>query len=81
MKIQIKVKCLTYKGGSGDSKDVIELTDSTFESMVLGSDDIWLVEFFAPWCGKFKLKFCVSIWKVCILMNTGVHLTQYLVEN
>lgn len=31
--------------GSGSKKDVIELTDSNFESMVLQSDDIWLVEF------------------------------------
>ncbi len=33
--------------GSGDSKDVVELTESTFDSMVMGSDDIWLVEFYA----------------------------------
>jgi protein disulfide-isomerase A6 len=40
--------------GSGDSKDVIELTDANFEDKVLNSDDIWLVEFFAPWCGHCK---------------------------
>ncbi|XP_055642690.1 protein disulfide-isomerase A6 homolog [Toxorhynchites rutilus septentrionalis] len=40
--------------GSGDSKDVIELTDSNFDKLVLNSDDIWLVEFFAPWCGHCK---------------------------
>ena len=34
--------------GSGDSKDVVELTDANFESLVLNSNDIWLVEFFAP---------------------------------
>ena len=33
---------------------MVELTDSNFESMVLKSDDIWLVEFFAPWCGHCK---------------------------
>ena len=39
---------------SGGSKgDVIELTDSNFEKLVLESDDVWLVEFFAPWC-KFS---------------------------
>ena len=41
-------------GGSGDSKDVIELTESTFDSQVMGSDDIWLVEFYAPWWGHCK---------------------------
>jgi protein disulfide-isomerase A6 len=36
---------------SGGSKDeVIELTDSNFDKLVLQSDDVWLVEFFAPWC-------------------------------
>ncbi|XP_065844021.1 protein disulfide-isomerase A6-like [Oscarella lobularis] len=46
-------------GGSGgqdtaDPKDVVELTDSNFEQMVLKSTDMWLVEFFAPWCGHCK---------------------------
>ncbi|CAB4029224.1 disulfide-isomerase A6 [Paramuricea clavata] len=38
-------------GGSGNAKDVIELTDSNFEEKVLQSNELWLVEFFAPWCG------------------------------
>ncbi|KAK2143891.1 hypothetical protein LSH36_804g00025 [Paralvinella palmiformis] len=43
-------------GGSsgGSSDDVIELNDQNFEKMVLQSDDMWLVEFFAPWCGHCK---------------------------
>ncbi|CAG9765967.1 unnamed protein product [Ceutorhynchus assimilis] len=39
---------------SDDSNDVIELTDSNFDKLVLQSDDMWLVEFFAPWCGHCK---------------------------
>lgn len=38
------------KKSSGSSKDdVIELTDDNFDKLVLKSDDIWLVEFYAPW--------------------------------
>lgn len=37
-----------------DPDAVIELTDSNFEELVLDSEDFWLVEFFAPWCGHCK---------------------------
>ena len=36
-------------GGSSDGKDVVQLTDSNFEETVINSEDMWLVEFFAPW--------------------------------
>lgn len=39
---------------SKDSKDVIELTDENFDKMVLNSEDMWLIEFYAPWCGHCK---------------------------
>lgn len=46
-------------GSSGDShgfdaKDVVTLTDSNFEDEVLESEDMWLVAFYAPWCGHCK---------------------------
>ncbi|KAH9413457.1 Protein disulfide-isomerase A6 [Dermatophagoides pteronyssinus] len=41
-------------GGGGKSNDVIELTESNFDEKVLKSDDLWLVEFYAPWCGHCK---------------------------
>ncbi|KFB40746.1 hypothetical protein ZHAS_00008173 [Anopheles sinensis] len=41
-------------GSSGSSDEVIELTDANFDKLVLQSEDTWLVEFFAPWCGHCK---------------------------
>ena len=32
----------------------MELTESNFKKLVLQSDDMWLIEFFAPWCGHCK---------------------------
>lgn len=51
---QLGGKSGSSSGSKGDGKDVIELTDSNFDKLVMGSEDMWLVEFFAPWCGHCK---------------------------
>jgi len=33
---------------------VVQLTQENFDSQVLDSDDVWIVEFYAPWCGHCK---------------------------
>lgn len=42
------------KDGKKKGSDVIELTDANFEALVMDSNDHWLVEFYAPWCGHCK---------------------------
>jgi len=38
----------SHGGGAGE---VVVLTDSEFDELVMQSEDLWLVEFYAPWCG------------------------------
>uniref|UniRef100_A0A8D8XZ19 protein disulfide-isomerase n=1 Tax=Cacopsylla melanoneura TaxID=428564 RepID=A0A8D8XZ19_9HEMI len=52
--IRQKVKGGKSGGRKGSKNAVVELTDSNFAKLVYNSDEIWLVEFFAPWCGHCK---------------------------
>ena len=47
------------QGGSSD--DVVKLTDSNFEETVIKSNDMWLVEFYAPWyVPQYNIIYCIS---------------------
>ncbi len=41
-------------GEPGGGRHVVTLTDDNFDSMVMSSDEPWMVEFYAPWCGHCK---------------------------
>jgi protein disulfide-isomerase A6 len=41
-------------GGFYGGSNVVTLDDSNFHSMVSNTDDMWFVEFYAPWCGHCK---------------------------
>jgi protein disulfide-isomerase A6 len=36
------------------SDGVVELTANNFNDRVVKSDNVWLIEFYAPWCGHCK---------------------------
>lgn len=47
----LATNCFALYPSSGN---VIELTPSNFDKLVIKGDEVWVVEFFAPWCGHCK---------------------------
>ncbi|CAF3588051.1 unnamed protein product [Rotaria sordida] len=41
----------TTNGFYSSNDDVVELDPSNFDRLVMQSSDLWIVEFYAPWCG------------------------------
>lgn len=41
-------------GSTGGSGEVVVLDSTNFDALVMKSKDIWIVEFYAPWCGHCK---------------------------
>ena len=46
----VPLTCALYSS----SDDVIQLTSGNFDGKVIKSDELWIVEFYAPWCGHCK---------------------------
>lgn len=44
MRAEVALIALVWPGS-----DVVELTDANFHREVTASDDMWMVEFYAPW--------------------------------
>ena len=43
---------VSIQGFYSPNDDVIELDASNFDRQILHSSDLWIVEFYAPWCGR-----------------------------
>merc|ERR1712166_104397 len=46
--------CLSASFYEGEDTNVVNLSQENFEATVLGSAELWLVEFYALWCGHCK---------------------------
>lgn len=57
----------------GPQTDVVQLTANNFRSMVMDSDSVWLVEFFAPW---YVFPSCLALFYVQSNIQWGTLLTR-----
>lgn len=70
-----------YSSGS----DVVSLKSTNFDRLVKDSDNIWIVEFFAPWCGHCKT-FASDYAKAakalkgeyCLMVNLGGQTCEFV---
>ena len=46
--------CLVVFAQPAAARGAYVLTEKNFDEEVLQSDDLWIVEFYAPWCGHCK---------------------------
>jgi protein disulfide-isomerase A6 len=84
---EVVKKRLGIKPVSGDKKetkkarevnDVVEGTSANFDEVVLQSEDLVLVEFFAPWCGHCKT--LAPEWKKAATQLKGKGVTLVAVD-
>lgn len=45
--------CLAPTFAFYEKGDVVELTASNFDRLVIQSDEIWVIEFYAPWYDEY----------------------------
>ena len=51
----VSIFCINTCQGLYDSRSpVVHLTKDNWKKKVMDSDELWFVEFYAPWCGHCK---------------------------
>ncbi|XP_065622061.1 protein disulfide-isomerase like 2-2 [Quercus suber] len=54
LKERLDGKATGGSNGKSEPSASVELNSSNFDELVLKSKELWIVEFFAPWCGHCK---------------------------
>jgi len=64
---------------------VVDLRPNNFDNLVLNSDHIWVVEFYAPWCGHCQQLMpeydkAATALKVCVVLYHVINFSEYIVS-